>query len=111
MKLLLDQNLSRKLVKKIRRTFSQSSHVIFCGLEGRSDDEIWAYAHRHGFLIVTKDADFSALSSSRGFPPKVIWLRIGNVASEHVEAVLKARAKDIRRFGSDTKSGCLVIYE
>jgi len=110
MKLLLDQNLSRKLVKRIGRVFPGSAHVVSSGFSIADDNEVWAYARRRGFAIVTKDADFSTRSLSKGFPPKIVWLRIGNVATKHIEAILKARAKDIQRFGKDKKSGCLVIY-
>ena len=109
MKLLLDQNLSRKLVKKIARQFPESSHVIFCNLEMADDGVIWHYAREKGFVIVTKDTDFSARSASSGFPPKVVLLRIGNVATQHVETLLKTHTKDIRDFGKNAKSGCLVL--
>ena len=109
MKLLLDQNLSRKLVKKIARQFPGSSHVIFCNLERADDGVIWNYAREKGFVIVTKDADFAVRSASEDFPPKVVWLRIGNTSAKIVEATLKTRAKEIRSFGKDTNAGCLII--
>ncbi len=40
---------------------------------------IWERARTDGALLVTKDEDFLRLSVTRGFPPKVICLAIGNV--------------------------------
>ena len=109
MKLLLDQNLSCKLVKRLARVFLNSSHTTLCGLATATDDEVWMYARRHGFTIVTKDADFGFRSATRGSPPKVIWLRTGNTTTDRVEMILRARVKEIRVFGRDKKSGCLII--
>lgn len=92
MKLLLDQHLSRKLVPQLQQAFPGSSHVVLEGLEGGSDDAIWLHARAGGFTLVTKDEDFQIMSFSRGFPPKVIWLRSGNGPSKGVlDVLLKAR--------------------
>lgn len=110
MKLLLDQNLSRKLVSKLSRQFPKSLHVILCGLATADDDEIWNYARSRGSVIVTKDSDFRARSVAEGFPPKVVWIGIGNSTTQRVEEVLRAKAKEIRDFGKDKKLGCFAIY-
>ncbi|WP_157162651.1 DUF5615 family PIN-like protein [Cylindrospermum stagnale] len=44
MKLLFDQNLSRKLVTRLADVFPNSSHVQFQGMEERTDTEIWEFA-------------------------------------------------------------------
>jgi len=47
MKLLFDENLSRKLVELVRDKFPGSVHVTQVGLSsGTSDREIWDYAKR-----------------------------------------------------------------
>ena len=48
MKLLLDQNLSRHLVRHLRDVFPESEHVSDLGLDGATDEEIWEYAREHG---------------------------------------------------------------
>lgn len=40
MKLLFDQNLSPKLVKRLADVFPSSSHVQSLGLDGASDDQV-----------------------------------------------------------------------
>ena len=52
-----------------------------------SDSEIWRYAKKNNYTIVTKDADFSNRIMVTGPPPKIIHLRIGNM-----------RLKDFVRF-------------
>ena len=78
MKLLLDENLSRRLVPFLQTAYPGSSQVALEGLERASDRAIWQYAQDHGFVIVTKDADYYDLSLLLGAPPFVIWLQTGN---------------------------------
>ncbi len=44
MKLLLDENLSRRIVPYLQAAFPGSSQVALLGLESKSDSEIWQYA-------------------------------------------------------------------
>jgi predicted nuclease of predicted toxin-antitoxin system len=66
LKLLLDQNLSRKLINRLADIFSDSSHVQFHALAEVNDSTIWEFAKNHDFCIVTQDADFSELSQLKG---------------------------------------------
>lgn len=78
MKLLLDENLSRRLVPFLQHDYSGSSQVVLLGLESASDSAVWQTARDQGFVIVTRDADFEELSLVWGQPPKVIWLKTKN---------------------------------
>lgn len=78
MKLLLDENLSRRIVPFIQDSYPESTQVALIGLEHADDKIIWQYAIENGFVIVTKDADFYDMAMLYGQPPKVIWLKIGN---------------------------------
>ena len=78
MKLLLDENLSRRLVLFLLETYPESSQVALLGMQQASDLEVWRYAGEHGYVLVTNDADFYDLSLTRGAPPLVLWLRSGN---------------------------------
>lgn len=89
MKLLLDQNLSPRLVHRLAIEYPGSAHVSMLGLDQALDADVWTFARMHGFAIVTKDADFSEMSLLQGFPPKVIWLRVGNCSMQTVEALLR----------------------
>lgn len=78
MKLLLDENLSRRLVPFLQHDYPGTSQVVLLGLESASDKEVWLTAKSDGYVIVTRDADFQELSLVWGQPPKVIWLRTPN---------------------------------
>ena len=110
MKLLLDQNISRKLVKELESLFPGSNHVYPLGLHKASDEEIWDYARDNGLTIVTQDSDFNEKSLVYGYPPKVIWLRIGNVSTQNIKRLLKKHHKDILLLEKDKTLGCLQVY-
>lgn len=78
MKLLLDENLSRRLVPFLQHDYPGTSQVVLLGLESASDKEVWLKAKSDDYVIVTRDADFQELSLVWGQPPKVIWLRTPN---------------------------------
>lgn len=109
MKLLLDQNLSRHLVVALEELFPGSSHTSLVGLAEASDTEIWRYSGANEFVLVSKDADFHQFSMVRGAPPKVVWIRLGNVSTEAVAALLRARAADIRTFVTDAEAIFLAL--
>ena len=44
MKLLLDENLSRRIIPFLQIAFPGSTQVALMGLESASDSEIWQYA-------------------------------------------------------------------
>jgi predicted nuclease of predicted toxin-antitoxin system len=54
MKLLLDQNISRKLLKELDDLFPGSSHVYLLDLHKASDEKIWDYARNNGFIALSK---------------------------------------------------------
>jgi predicted nuclease of predicted toxin-antitoxin system len=109
MKLLLDQNVSPKLVARLFDVFPGSSHVQQAALDTSSDDQVWQYAIANGFVIVTKDEDFHLLNVLRGSPPKVIWLQMGNCTTAQIEATLRNHLQEIEDFGTDPAAGTLVL--
>jgi len=111
-RLLLDQNISYRLVNKISVEFNEVKHVRLLGLENASDIEIWRYAKNYNFAIVTFDADFSDFASIFGHPPKIIWLRSGNKTTQAVAELLVQNAGIINDFLNTvkyTEIACLEI--
>lgn len=51
-----------------------------------SDGQLWLHARQHDRIIVTKDADFFDRLSLEGSPPKVVWVRLGNLRRAALEA-------------------------
>ena len=91
MKILLDANISWKLTNILEPIFGECLHVDQIGLKVPVNDiDIWNYALRNGFIIVTKDNDFSDLLDLKGFPPKVVLLRTGNNSSKALIELLKS---------------------
>jgi predicted nuclease of predicted toxin-antitoxin system len=101
LKLLLDQNLSRKLLPSIEHDFPASAHILPLGMAKATDSDIWYYARFHGYTLVTKNTDMVDLCVLRGAPPKVIWLRLGNCASSVIRDVLASNTDQITSFESD----------
>ena len=58
MKLLLDENPSRRIVPFLQTAFPGSTQIAVLGLESVSDSKIWQYAKDNGFVIVSRDSDF-----------------------------------------------------
>ena len=109
MKLLLDENLSPRLVDVLADTYPDSAHVHQCGLSAADDTAIWDYAKKNGFTIVSKDSDFEERSILLGYPPKVIWLRASNCTSVEIENLLRAAHMAIERFIGEDQESCLVL--
>ena len=90
MKLLLDANISWKLVNILKPIFGECAHVDLIGLNIPADDiSIWNYALSNGYIIITKDNDFLNLLELKGFPPKIVLLRTGNNSSYELFELLK----------------------
>ena len=72
MKLLLDENLSPRLVPRLQPLFADLTHVRDVGLRLAADKAIWDWAKERGYTIVTTESDFVSMSRRLGWPPKVI---------------------------------------
>jgi predicted nuclease of predicted toxin-antitoxin system len=100
-KLLLDENLSRRIVPFLQSDFPGTTQVALEGMEQADDTAIWEYARANGFVIVSKDSDFQEMSVLRGAPPKVIWLRLGNTTKAGVITLLMSSKDHILRALAD----------
>lgn len=109
MKLLLDENLSYRLVSALQPMFPGSVHVRDVKLERADDAAVWAFARDGGYTIVSKDADFHQLSFLHGPPPKVVLLRMGNCTTDHVLAALCRHAENLRTFEADPEAALLMV--
>lgn len=107
--LLFDENLSRKLSARLSELYPGSAHVAEFDLLERSDREIWDFARKRGFVIVTADADFYELATVGGPPPKVVWLRRWSHPTRDVEFVLRRGAMRITEFACDPTLGILLL--
>jgi len=79
MKLLLDANISWRIIKLIENDFLDCSHANNIKINQPAKDiEIWEFVIQNDFTIVTHDDDFEKLLLLKGAPPKVIILKTFN---------------------------------
>ncbi len=109
MKLLLDENLSRRLVPALQGRFPGSSQVALLGLEQATDAQICDFAAEQGFVVCSKDDDFQRLVAARGYKPRLIHLALGNVGNDAVLAALLAAAEQLLQAFDDPATGVVVI--
>ena len=109
MKLLFDENLSSRLVRRLSASYPGSDHVDAVGLHGATDADIWAFGRERGYMIVSKDNDFRQRSFLEGAPPKVVWLEVGNAGTRTIEELLRRERANLLTFESDEQSALLIV--
>ena len=109
MKLLFDENLSPKLPRMLASEYSGSVHVRGIGLLGADDRRIRDYGRAHGFAIVSKNTDFRERSFVEGFPPKVIWLDVGNAGITMIAELPRREFQRIEAFEKQDESSFLIL--
>ncbi len=109
MKLLFDQNISHRILDKLPELFKESSSVKKEGLINETDKIIWEFAKREGFVIVTRDSDFTDLNALYGFPLKIVWIRSGNLRTDDIADLLIRNIDAIQDFLKDENLGCFEI--
>lgn len=109
MRLLLDQNISYKVVRLLNDSFGVVEHVKGLNLTDTPDLEIWRYAKEHNYTIITFDSDFIDLSVLRSSLPKVIWLKFGNASNLKVANKLLINQSAIKEFIADDRNEVLFL--
>lgn len=107
MNLLIDANLSPRLVPLLQAGGVECSHVADHGLLRASDDEILRFAVERSWTILSADSDFTtmvALSGAR--TPSLILLRSSDLLDANVQARLLLAS--LPRVVDDLESGCVV---
>lgn len=109
MKLLLDENLSDRIISKIIDLYPDSNHVKALALTNTEDSVIWEYAKSNNFVIVSKDSDFHQRSLLYGHPPKFIYLRVGNSSTSKIVQILRDNFDTIIQFGNSKVESILIL--
>ena len=111
MKLLFDQNISFRIIQMLDLpVFAECRHVQTVGLNDRNDADIWQFAKQQGFTIVTFDSDFFDILVVRGFPPKIIWFRTGNLTTSKIATWMMNNHIKILSFIDNPEQFCLEIF-
>ena len=111
MKLLLDSNISWKLLAILTPVFGECAHVDSIGFPiPAHDKDIWDYALQNGYTIITKDNDFLDLLELKGFPPKVVLLKTGNNSSKALAELLVHAKPKLQELANSADYGLIEIY-
>jgi predicted nuclease of predicted toxin-antitoxin system len=108
-KLLFDENLSHKLPDRLSDLFPDSTHVRNVGLKAADDPIVWQFAVDNDFTLVSKDADMHDRSLLLGFPPKIVWIRLGNCKTADVEGLIRREIEKITEFLEDDYASFLAL--
>ena len=111
MKLLFDQNISFRILSKIKSVFPDSVQVREIGLEDASDKEIWSYAKRNAYTIVTFDSDFYDFTLVWGSPPKIVLIKSHNQTTNYIAEILIEQEQTIKKFNEDNLMAYLEIIK
>ena len=109
MKLLFDENVSPQLPQMLANEYPGSVHVREVGLRGAEDQQIWDYGRTRGFAVVSKDTDFRERSFVEGFPPKVIWLDVGNAGTSIIAGLLRRERQRVEVFEKQDETSFLIL--
>lgn len=109
MNFLLDQNISFRVAAFLTNTFENVKQVRELDLTDATDLDIWSYAFKNNFTIITFDSDFIDLANLKGSPPKVIWLRFGNSSNLKIANKLLSKSFEIKEFVANPEIAFLEI--
>jgi predicted nuclease of predicted toxin-antitoxin system len=108
-RVIADENISWRIKKLLSDWDILPSNEINPGK--RLDDYyIWNFARQNNYSILTFDEDFFEIQNIHSFPPKIIWLRTGNIATRLIAERLIALEQDIHSFLENKEMGIYEIY-
>ena len=89
MNFLIDAQLPRRLVRKLREAGHDALHTLDLPAGNRTPDtEINAIALRDNRAVITKDADFVNSFLLLGQPGKLVLVSTGNITNAELESLL-----------------------
>ena len=111
MKILLDANLSWRLVKLLEGYCEHMVHADKIGLSPPAKDiEIWNYAKANGLLIATNNEDFLHLLMAKGYPPKLVLFRTDNQTTQVMASLFEKHKNEITQLYQNNSLGVLDLF-
>lgn len=99
MRVLVDQNISQRILPSLAPQFDALHHVRHIGLTNAEDHEIFMFARDNGYqAVISIDDDFIKLIHQFSKPPKIIWIRTGNCSTALLLDILHSRIQQVRDF-------------
>jgi len=109
MKVLIDENLSPAWADALQKQGYTAEHWMNLGPIGASDDDVWNFATQHGYLVLSKDLDFSRMLAQRNTViPSVIQLRVDNPSPDEWGKML---ADILSTYQAQLQKGCLITLK
>lgn len=109
MRLIADENISWRLKKLIPAWDILPSDEVKFG-KRPTDLMIWQFAKANNYTILMFDEDFFELQNLFSYPPKIIWLRTGNVSTAEIASLLINLKKEMDDFIINDELGIYEIY-
>jgi predicted nuclease of predicted toxin-antitoxin system len=111
MRVLIDQNISHRILPHISPLFEEVAHVKALDWIDWNDHDIFMSARKLLFdAVITLDEDFNKLLLQHGKPPKIIWLKTGNCSTSKLSAVIISHKETILNFLLNDTFECLELY-
>lgn len=109
MKILLDQNISYKAIKKLQSQYEEVVQIGRLGMAQTDDAMVWQYARINNYVLVTIDPYFQERNILANHPTKIIWLKCENTSTKHVIKLLRDNHEKIMRFYESKEHSCLEL--
>jgi predicted nuclease of predicted toxin-antitoxin system len=109
MKLLLDMNLSPRLISSLSEAGLESLHWSSVGPPDATDAAIMAFARDNDYVVLTYDLDFSAiLAVNQGHKPSIVQIRSVNLSPEYLGPALIAL---LRQMTTELEKGAVMTID
>ncbi|MDT5122801.1 MAG: hypothetical protein QOC96_2283 [Acidobacteriota bacterium] len=96
MKFLIDAQLPRRLLSRLREAGHEAIHTLDLPLGNRTPDSIInELSIRDGYVVVTKDADFVNSFHLHRRPHKLLLISTGNIRNSDLESLLMSNLESI----------------
>jgi predicted nuclease of predicted toxin-antitoxin system len=109
-KLLVDANLSPRLVSRLTQAGHDASHVFDLGMAEADDETILARALVEERAVVTADTDFVTMLALTGAElPSVVLVR--RDTGRRVAALASLLVANVAPLEAEIRKGCIVVVE
>jgi predicted nuclease of predicted toxin-antitoxin system len=109
MKLVIDMNLSPRLVPLLSDAGHQTVFWETIGKPNAEDAEILTWARENGYVVLTNDLDFGTILAATGLgSPSVVQIRRRNVRAKIIAPhIIRA----IEEYAAELKTGALLVVD
>ncbi|GHT21445.1 hypothetical protein FACS189430_01490 [Bacteroidia bacterium] len=110
LKFIVDTQLPPALAAFLNLKGMDATHVMDYPMgEFTSDKEIIDIASREERIVITKDSDFFDYHLLKGYPPAILWLRIGNVKNKDLIEIIDTHLTKIQSLFTEEHSQLLIF--